>query len=235
MKILRLIFTRGIYLTLMVFMSIIVWGCSSSVESNDYREIISMVFNDHIGIQQYYGVPPIPPLPPDFDSLNQYRSPEEAKKYLRSAKWSEYFRKLNSVNETSKQWHKNQEKLRRTIVVNSSTNVNELFRNIISIELGKTHLEYEEVHQATGLVITEIDNQSNYDLLSLSKFRDRSLDSIHIGILSFSEVMFTPDKNHAALYYDWWCRGNCGYGSLVFLNKVNKEWRIDRVIELWVS
>lgn len=52
-------------------------------------------------------------------------------------------------------------------------------------------------------------------------------------ILEFSRI--TYNQNFACVYYSIHCGGTCGDGSVIILEKINNEWTILNIINLWES
>ncbi len=210
-------------------------GCSYSTTSNDKTEILSLIFNKEIGALEHYGIPPIPPLPPSFDSLNLYESNDEARQNLKSEEWSGYFQESERFDSRLTQWYKNQSKLDRIIIIDTTTNLNDIDSVLIFQELQNSDIDFKGINKEGRMSLSDIDNKSKYTLQALEGFDWKSLDSTRVGIVSFSKVMFNADKNKSAVYYAWICGGLCGHGSLVYLKRIDKKWVIERVDELWIS
>ena len=210
-------------------------GCSRTTNSNDRKEILSLVFNKEIGALEHYGIPPTPPLPPSFDSLNHYKSDEEARQNLKSEEWSEYFQESDSFDSRMKMWYNNQSKIERIIIIDTTTTLKDTYRGLIYQQLQNSDINFEDIKKTRDISISDIENQSNYTLQACEGSDWMSLDSTRVGILSFSEVMYSEDQNRSAVYYSWVCGGLCGHGSLVYLRRVDKRWVIERADELWIS
>jgi hypothetical protein len=54
-------------------------------------------------------------------------------------------------------------------------------------------------------------------------------------LISFSNIGFNDEHNQAFVYVARTCRGLCGEGNYVLLQKVNDKWEIRQEINLWVS
>lgn len=68
-----------------------------------------------------------------------------------------------------------------------------------------------------------------------SDFPDLKLDSIYVGIFEISEVGFNQTKDKAVVYYEWFCGSLCGDGNLAILRKENGNWKIEEILNLWIS
>ncbi len=55
------------------------------------------------------------------------------------------------------------------------------------------------------------------------------------GIISFSRVGFNQERTQALVSVSIGCGSLCGEGNLIFLEKENGKWNVERKIGLWVS
>jgi hypothetical protein len=72
-------------------------------------------------------------------------------------------------------------------------------------------------------------------LIEYEAFKDSKLDTVHVGIMKFSNIGFNESKNLALIYYDWLCGALCGDGNIAILEKKMNQWRMKEIINLWVS
>lgn len=55
------------------------------------------------------------------------------------------------------------------------------------------------------------------------------------GILSFSNIGFSKDRQQALVYFSYYCGSLCAGGSFMILQKKNGKWGVVRENQLWVS
>ena len=55
------------------------------------------------------------------------------------------------------------------------------------------------------------------------------------GVLGFSKIYFNHELNSAVVYYEFMCGRSCGRGEILFLEKVNSRWRINKYTRIWDS
>jgi hypothetical protein len=209
-------------------------SCSNG-ELRDRKAIISLVFNSQIGYDEHRGSsPPAPPVPPDFESLQKYKTKEDAKLHLNSKEWVEFFKEDELHESRVQKWEERVEKIDKKIIFLNKTKFTQ------SKDFAGDWLEEYGFNDAfldipTTWEVSDIANESNYEIIEYSEFGSSKLDSIHVGVMSFSEVVFNPDKTEAAICFDWACGGECGFGNLAILKKVKNKWEIIEIIGLWIS
>ncbi len=55
------------------------------------------------------------------------------------------------------------------------------------------------------------------------------------GIVFFSKIQFDKDKQFGILNGGFMCGGKCGQGFRIYIKRIGKEWRIDKVDATWIS
>lgn len=79
----------------------------------------------------------------------------------------------------------------------------------------------------------ELSNTGEYELKPVN-FKPSELDRV-VADLIFSRVVFNQDKNQACYYFQEYCGRDCGYGYLVFVERINGEWKLKAKKQLWIS
>jgi len=223
------------FLIRLVFIFVLISACSNE-EQSEREQIISLVFNSQIGDVEHFGsAPPVPALPPDFDTLNNYETSEQAKKVLTSKEWQKYFKEQSNYDEKVSRWEQRMKGLDRKIIFSNESTVNEHHKQyaeefLDGYGIGKNFLELK-----TDWDKTDIMNKSKYELVNRSDFPNLKLDSIHVGIFEISEIGFNQTKDIAVVYYEWFCGSLCGGGNLAILRKENGRWKIEETLNLWIS
>jgi hypothetical protein len=78
-------------------------------------------------------------------------------------------------------------------------------------------------------------NTGRYKIYSAtSKVRLKPSETFAWGI-KFSRVIFNEKQDQAVVYVSLTCKGDCGYGKLLYLKKKNDRWIIENFDWLWVS
>ncbi|GGF50753.1 hypothetical protein [Echinicola rosea] len=78
-----------------------------------------------------------------------------------------------------------------------------------------------------------LSNIGDYELRPVN-FEPSEQDRV-VATLTFSRVVFNQGKNQACYYYKEYCGRNCGYGYLVFVERINGEWKLKAKRQLWIS
>jgi hypothetical protein len=53
------------------------------------------------------------------------------------------------------------------------------------------------------------------------------------GTFSFSEPYFDVENKMAVIYYEYICRGRCGYGRLALFELVDDQWKLKTEFDFW--
>lgn len=56
-----------------------------------------------------------------------------------------------------------------------------------------------------------------------------------IGIISFSNIYFNKERNKGVLYYEFVCGEKCGKGEVLWIEKQDGLWTIEKWIRMWIS
>ncbi|QIX63280.1 hypothetical protein FY528_13580 [Hymenobacter lutimineralis] len=56
-----------------------------------------------------------------------------------------------------------------------------------------------------------------------------------VGVLTISKIVFSKTQNQALLAYGWHCGSKCGYGEVLFVEKLGGRWHIKQAIGTWIS
>ena len=56
-----------------------------------------------------------------------------------------------------------------------------------------------------------------------------------MGVFGFSKIYFNQELNKAVVYYEFMCGRKCGRGEVLFVEKVNMQWRISTYKRIWDS
>ena len=223
--------------TLFSFFLFVIITLSSCSEKNsrDEKEILSLIYNTQIGNHEHFGSPPpVPPLPPDFDKLNEFGSKAEAKQALLSEDWTAYFAEDSLYESRVEAWKMKMRAVQRKILFNTATQISEYYKEMIKESLGPRYdLRFLEVSKHWK--VSDIDNQGNYEILGLHDFDEIKIDTIHVGIIQFSEIGFNQNRDSAILYIDWNCGSLCGGGHVFILQKERGNWKIVGSMNLWVN
>jgi hypothetical protein len=57
----------------------------------------------------------------------------------------------------------------------------------------------------------------------------------YIGKIAFSKLILNNTKDKGLLYYEFDCGGLCGYGSIIKIEKVQNNWKIEQSLRTWIS
>jgi hypothetical protein len=63
----------------------------------------------------------------------------------------------------------------------------------------------------------------------------QSIQSIHAGLFTLSEILFDKERQYAFVVYTFDCGGLCGGGSTYILKKENGMWKISTTCGTWMS
>lgn len=62
-----------------------------------------------------------------------------------------------------------------------------------------------------------------------------SVSEDEIGVVCFSKLVFNEDNTEAALYYEFRCDRDCGFGEILILQSKDEGWVIKETHRLWIS
>ncbi|AHM59329.1 hypothetical protein D770_05310 [Flammeovirgaceae bacterium 311] len=92
----------------------------------------------------------------------------------------------------------------------------------------------DSIHVARALPIHEITASGKYILAYENEYQPSKRDRI-VGFVRFSRVAFSKDGDKACFVFSFVCGGECGFGSMVFGERLNNKWKIVGQRELWIS
>jgi len=214
---------------------ILLFSCTQQ-EVNDETEILSLVFNTHIGSEEHFGAaPPVPPLPPDFDELNKYESKAEAIEKLLSRDWKDYFAEDATYDGRVRKWKERMISLHRKIIFDTNTEMSEHRKEHVLKSLDSIKYNLHFLRESKNWKLSDIKNEGKYEIVDMDEFSKVRLDTIHVGVLKFSGIGFSGNRHRAALYYDWTCGTLCGGGYVTILQKERGSWKILETLHLWVA
>ena len=220
-----------IYIKLFVII-LMVLSCSN--KQNDQEQIISLVFNSQIGNQEYFGqVPPVPPLPPNFEDLQKHKSIEVARQNLKTDEWKNYFEEERRYDSRVVEWKMRMKSLDRKILLYNDINLSQYIIEKIAKFSNEYGIDIDFLTTTRKWDRSDIQNESEYEILNYSEFDEQKLDSLHVGRMGFSEVGFNKEMDKAILYFNWNCEHLCEGGNLVILKKENNIWEIKEILDLW--
>lgn len=109
----------------------------------------------------------------------------------------------------------------------------------------QTNIQLEEPWRQLMIQLVESDFRSKYlKFEELTNIGDYQLQPINfeptesdrvVAILTFSRVVFDENKTKACYYYKEYCGSDCGYGYMVFVERINGEWNLKAKSQLWIS
>lgn len=226
---------KSFYIKVLFLFSIGIGSCLSPKENN-VEQILSLVFNTQIGNEEHIGGNwPIMPEPPKYEELEKYSTLREAEKDLNSKDWVSYFENAEKFDERVRGWEDRKKKLNRKIIFFNKAKINDEYKIWISETLRKDSVDLQFLEESTVWDKSDIRNGSVYELVNYSEVRNVSLDSIYIGSVTFSKIGINKKKNRAILYYEWFCGDLCGWGNIAIIKKVEGEWEMEEIINIWIS
>ena len=121
--------------------------------------------------------------------------------------------------------------LNRKLTVLDTLNPSDRFRvgnNKILFEFrpkySKDKIDFNKIAQIK--TATRVDNELSLNINSkLTK---------HLGSYDLSEPIFIK-KDEAVIRYQYYCGSKCGLGILIYVKKINKQWKIFKEKQIWIS
>jgi hypothetical protein len=89
--------------------------------------------------------------------------------------------------------------------------------------------------ESRPLDISKLKSKYNYQIDFISNKDKYPSSIIEIGSVNMTNPVFNSDLTMACIYSEIFCGGECGGGSIIFLKKVNGQWKIEGQRQLWVS
>lgn len=64
---------------------------------------------------------------------------------------------------------------------------------------------------------------------------NKKYEFIFSGFFYISRIVFDDSRSFGALSVGYTCGGLCGQGYIIFIKKQGKNWRIDKIVDTWIS
>ncbi|MFZ6664709.1 hypothetical protein [Peijinzhouia sedimentorum] len=210
-------------------------SCNSTTTKKECEElnILNQKFIELVGTGWYYEPLPVPPMP-----LWEESSQEDS---LRFGNESTEFEEL--LNNRRLDTSELKIYLYDTLTTYKS---NDFLEGILGQENFEANFPVDttwiklirklnRIENPKGFDINQITKTGNYTLVTESEFNDTTDYKRRIGMMTMSRVAFSENKERAVFYYTFSCGRLCGWGSIVFLARKDKEWEIVGQREMWVS
>lgn len=210
-------------------------SCISNTTEKESEElnILNQKFIELVGTEGYYEPLPVPPMP-----LWEESTREDSLRYEKES--AEFENRLNN--------RKLDTSVLKIYLYDSLTSYesNDFLDGMLSPKNFEANFPVDttwiklirklnRIESPKEFDINQITETGNYTLVTESEFKDTTDNKRRIGIMTMSRVAFSSDKKRAVFYYTFTCGGLCGWGSLVFIEKEGKEWKIVGQREMWVS
>lgn len=179
-------------------------SCESSNKTNDDYAILSLVYIEMIENYEWGGE--MSPSPPKYP-----------KSFLNDSIETTYEDSLIIVQFQKEQEIRNQEWLtkiksrERTILVD--INYSGCYPNPDSKEVNYDYLDLEKIRHS-----------NKYELKKYVEFQ--KIDTLNVLVISFSDIEFNNTKNKASLELSITQGRNWGFSLIIFLEKINHQWKI---------
>lgn len=232
-------------------------SCYPPQDQNIEIQAINDIFLKLIGTDYYYApIPPPPYRPLNPDNIIEVRDEEDSAYYQEereryhadSAKfdWATYQAELAFYDSIRSK--PSLDTLNLVILLHDSLVVKkpyDFLTRILSPDGFKRNFQVDTTWRslAIGLLtlkssrlldIDKIKNVGRYSIKNESTYVQSHDDRV-IGRIGISRVYFNEEYSRGCLYYSFICRGDCGYGELVFIELVNGVWKVAGLRELWVA
>jgi len=89
--------------------------------------------------------------------------------------------------------------------------------------------------ESRPLDISKLKSKYNYQFDYISNIDKYPSSIVKIGRVKISNPVFNSELTMACIYSEIFCGGECGGGTIIFLKKVNGQWKIEGQRQLWVS
>ena len=211
------------------FIAILIFSISSFSKAQVYESVLNDCFLEIIGTWYYEPFPPNP----NYIQLDMFSTRQDSLDYIRLEKEYEIEKQKIELN--------NQRKI---ILIND--NVVQLNSNAITdiieqeiedtniVKLRKKLID-TSISPLKKIKIDEIENTGKYELVYLSKRNNLKKPFRLVSKIYFSQIVYNETVDKALFYYHFYCGGECGYASLVYLEKENDKWILKEQIGLWIS
>lgn len=210
-------------------------SCNSNTTEMDNEElnILNQKFVELVGTDGYYEPLPVPPMPlweesTREDSLRYEKESAEFENLLNNRKLDTSVLKIYLYDSLTT--YKSNDFLDGVLSPNN-------FEANFPVDTTWIKLirKLNQIEDPKGFDINQITETGNYTIVTKSEFNDTTDNKRRIGTMTTSRVAFSEDNKRGVFYYDFVCGSLCGWGSLVFIEKEGKEWKIVGQREMWVS
>ncbi|MEZ5038608.1 MAG: hypothetical protein R2828_01895 [Saprospiraceae bacterium] len=130
-------------------------------------------------------------------------------------------------------WENRMRRLNRKVVFFNQAKLNNFYKTKALEALKQVDVEKQFLDSLTNWDKSDIQNQSPYEIINYDEFEHGQLDSIHVGIMTFSAISLNNKADRGVLYFDWLCSRSCGYGNIVIVKKIEGKWIIEKILKAW--
>lgn len=92
-----------------------------------------------------------------------------------------------------------------------------------------------QIRESIQFDLEAITNTGRYVLVDERAYFDKELRGRKVGIVLMSRIAFNEDQERGVFYYSFLCGGECGHGSLYFIEKHAGVWEIVGSEMMWVA
>lgn len=98
------------------------------------------------------------------------------------------------------------------------------------------HLKKKLVLDIDSIKLNQHFKFKHYNLFSNKlEVWNKKYDFIFSGFFHVSRIVFDDSKSFGALSVGYTCGGLCGQGYIIFIKKQGKNWKIDKIMDTWIS
>ncbi|MGD1892750.1 MAG: hypothetical protein ACFB15_19455 [Cyclobacteriaceae bacterium] len=83
-------------------------------------------------------------------------------------------------------------------------------------------------------LIFKLGRAGEFFLIPIQESDELERDEVD-GVISFSDLAFSEQRNRAVIYVAFICGGECGYGALYFLSKDDQNWKVVGNRGTWIA
>lgn len=132
-------------------------------------------------------------------------------------------------------WENRMRRLNRKIVFFNQAKLNTFYKTKALEALKEFDIEKQFLDSLTNWDKLDINNQSPFEIINYDEFEQGQLDSIHVGIMTFSAISLNNKADRGVLYFDWLCSKTCGYGNIAIVKKIGGKWIIEAILKAWTA
>lgn len=89
---------------------------------------------------------------------------------------------------------------------------------------------YENIRLNRKFVLRDISKFPNRDEIWKTNY-----NFVFSGVVYFTKIQFSKNKNYGILDGGFFCGGKCGQGYRIYIKKTQGKWVIDKIDETWIS